>query len=139
MFHYLNVGKTIGLCDYKNRSEIKKDNINKASDMWNNNIKNIKIISEKLNVNIKTARDYLEESRIQGLTDYLYENETTPKTKPNKNKAVHCITTDEYFESQKKACEYYNIKEPLMSEAIKYKKQAGTHPKTNQPLFWERV
>ena len=116
--------------------------VKKACNLWSNGIKNRFRIAEIMKIGRETALKYLKQGSLLGWCDYnsMVERKKSFELTCERNKVrVVCVTTNEIFESIKKACEKYNLHSPNITNCCQGKsKYAGRHPETGERLLWMR-
>jgi len=109
--------------------------IKKSCEMWNNEVKNIKLIADKLKVCSATIWKHLKKGAKLGWCDY----DPTMGTKMRGTfvKKVICLTTGEIYDSQTKAEEKMGVPTGSVSSCCTNRTQsAGKHSETGEPLIW---
>lgn len=96
-------------------------------NLYNNGIKDTLIIANMLHINRNTVPRYLAKCTEIGLCNYISVNKSP----------IRCVTTNEYFQTIKEACDKYGIGQAHISDCcIGNRKYAGKHPVTGDPMLW---
>lgn len=113
---YLKQASLLGFCNYKTKYEIKKENMTKVCELWNDNIRNTLEIAQKLKIDTSTVCKYLNKLSQLGLCDYDGKEESLKMCMLNSKlnrKPVMCIETHQIFHSAKeieeKSLELFNV------------------------------
>ena len=106
-----------------------------------NKSKNVTEIMKYLKIGRNTVIRYLNQGAKVGWCNYNGKDEKIKNNILTHNRfsiKVICLTTGEVFNSQKEACENYNIKgvSGIGSCCKNNKEYCGKHPATNEPLKW---
>jgi len=103
-------------------------------DLWNNGIKNIKIIANRLKLNIGTVKKYLRQGAMIGWCDYIHSDKVDYTLK---YKRVICLTTNIIFDSIKDASKMYEVLSTSIVACCKGRvKSAGKYLVTGEKLKW---
>jgi predicted transcriptional regulator len=95
--------------------------------LWNNEIKSVLMIANKLKLSQVTIRKYLKRGTLLNWCNY--------DSIKQRRKQIICITTNEIFNSIKEAQKYYHTKN-ISSCCLGKLKSAGKHPDTEKSLQW---
>ena len=117
--------------------------IKSVCDDWNAQKYSVEELSCLYHLSTCTIKSYLKKGNKLKLCiydkyiNYKKGREKGLKTFDNR-KPVICITTNEIFNSQKEATEYYHIYKTGISDCCTGRiASAGRHPETNEKLVWK--
>lgn len=112
---------------------------------WNTQKYSVEELSCLYHLSTSTIQSYLKEGNKLNLCiydkniNYKKGREKALKTHDIR-KPVRCITTNEVFNSQKEASEYYGIYKTGISDCCSGRiASCGKHPDTNEKLVWELI